>query len=590
MNKPASTNKHQRNSAWRKVLSLFMASSRQTLLLGCFLSACTALMGSVLLGVSGWFITATYIAGLSAGTAILFDVFMPSAGIRLLAIGRTASRYAERLVTHDATFTVLVQLREKLFRGWSQPQALKQLQLRPSRILFRLTRDLDALQAMYLRILVPASAALFTALVAGLILLFFNIWLGIAVFVVMTTIGLGIGWLIARRSALASARAMFAVEQLRSRAVDLVAGQTDLVMAGQLTHQQQQVMAADARLRRADLAVNRAEVGGGWAFGMFQSCTLAVALLIASWLMSKGIVNAAGAAFVILLIWSVCEAFAAIRLGALDVGKTWVAARRLAPRLSTDTVAPTHPTTSAPSHMQEQTGIALQLHNVGFSYAGTSNTTAPHATILNTSVFKDFTLTIHQGEHVAIVGASGCGKSTLLSLVTGELTVQQGQLHSTAMSWLPQRTELFQDTVRGNLNLAHLPVSDEALWQVLQQAGLYDDIRQSSQGLDTPLGEGGMGLSGGQARRLALARLFLAQPQFWILDEPTEGLDSQTATDVLRRLKNNVDNKTVLIATHLRREAALADRLILLRDGKPMVDAQRGTAAFDQVMANLRDG
>ncbi len=583
MKKNASTVNHGRNQAWREVLQLFIASNPRRLLLGCLLSACTALMGSILLGVSGWFITATYIAGLSAGTAIIFDVFMPSAGIRLLAIGRTASRYAERLMTHDATFTVLIQLREKLFLGWSRPQALKQLQLRPARILFRLTRDLDALQAMYLRILVPASAAVLTAFIVGFGLsVVVNLWMGIGVFVVMTVTGLGIGWMIARRSAIASARTMHAVEQLRARAVDLVAGQTDLIMAGQLAHQQDILMAADARLHRADLAVNRVEVAGGWAFGIFQSMTLAVALVVAAWLMQSGIVSAAGAAFTILLIWSVCEAFAAIRLGALEVGKTWVAARRLAPRLSSASEPTDHPASEFTS--RTSTTSALHLSDICFSY-----TPLPHASPSH-DVLKHITLDIKSGEHVAIVGPSGCGKSTLLALVTGELTAQQGQLHSTAMCWLPQHTELFQDTVRGNLNLAHLPVTDAALWQVLALAGLQEDIANSRLGLDTPLGEGGMGLSGGQSRRLALARLFLAQPQFWVLDEPTEGLDTQTANDVLTCLADNVHHKTVLIATHLRREAALADRLILLREGRIVVDAQRGTEAFAEVMADLREG
>jgi ATP-binding cassette subfamily C protein CydC len=578
MTHPTSSHQRKHQHAWREVLALFISSSPRRLLLGCLLSACTALMGCVLLGISGWFLTATYIAGLSAGTAILFDVFMPSASIRLLAIGRTASRYAERLVTHDATFTVLVNLREKLFKGWSEPQALKQLQLRPARILFRLTRDLDALQAMYLRILVPVAAAVTTTLIASIILMFFNVWLGLGVFVVLTTIGLGISWMIARKSTLASARALHGVEQLRARAVDLVAGQTDLLMAGQLNAQQDKLMAADARLQKADLGIHRAEVFGNWSFGMFQSITLACALLVAVWLMDLGIVSAAGAAFVVLLIWSVCEAFAAIRLGALEAGKTRVAARRLAPRLTPQTTSATTPTDAASSVQ------ALQASHISFSYAEGTDT-ANKRLVLN-----DVSLTIEQGEHIALVGPSGCGKSTLLALITGELNVQQGQLHSKAASWLPQRTELFQDTVRGNLNLAHLPVSDEALWHALAQAGLKEDIAATKAGLDTRLGEGGMGLSGGQSRRLALARLFLTQPNFWILDEPTESLDTHTAGEVLSCLSANIDSRTLLIATHLRREATLADRLVLMRDGIIIADERRGSHAYHTILAGLREG
>ena len=105
---------------------------------------------------------------------------------------------------------------------------------------------------------------------------------------------------------------------------------------------------------------------------------------------------------------------------------------------------------------------------------------------------------------------------------------------------------------------------------------------------DTMLGEGGLGLSGGQARRLALARLFLHESTLWLLDEATEALNAQTAIDVLQRLRARSAGRSLLIATHLRREAALADRLVSLRDGRIVGDARRGTDAFETALAGLR--
>jgi len=120
----------------RLVLRPFLATQPRWLLLGCLLAAITVLAGMALLGLSGWFITATALAGLHAATAFTFDVFMPSAGIRLLALGRTASRYGERLVTHDANFAVLADMRVRLFRGWSRAEAARRLLMRPARLLF----------------------------------------------------------------------------------------------------------------------------------------------------------------------------------------------------------------------------------------------------------------------------------------------------------------------------------------------------------------------------------------------------------------------------------------------------------------------
>ncbi|NKF32136.1 ABC transporter ATP-binding protein, partial [Pseudomonas sp. BGM005] len=107
---------------------------------------------------------------LSTAAAVTFDVFAPSAGIRLLAIIRTAARYGERLATHDATLGVLAALRERLFRGFAEPGAARALHYRPARLLFRLTADVDALDSLYLRILVPAAVAVGAALVASLAL------------------------------------------------------------------------------------------------------------------------------------------------------------------------------------------------------------------------------------------------------------------------------------------------------------------------------------------------------------------------------------------------------------------------------------
>ena len=168
-------------STLRPVLAaLARMAPRRLWLGGALLALLTVLMGMALLGLSGWFITATALAGLLPATAIVFDVFMPSAGIRLLALGRTGTRYAERLVTHDATLAVLAALRERLLRSWATPAAALSLRLRPARLLQRLTADVDALDSLYLRLFVPLLAATGATLVAALALGGMRMWLGLA--------------------------------------------------------------------------------------------------------------------------------------------------------------------------------------------------------------------------------------------------------------------------------------------------------------------------------------------------------------------------------------------------------------------------
>lgn len=562
---------------WRDlypVLALFLAARRHTsLLLGALLAVVTALSGMALLGLSGWFITATAIAGLNASLAFTFDVFMPSAGIRLLALGRTFSRYGERLVTHDATLAVLAALRERLFRGWAQAEVARRLLARPAQLLFRLTADIDALDTLYLRILVPFAAAIAVALATGLALGFLDIRLGVGMAVWLIAAGVGIGLLTAHAARASARRRSYALEALRARSIDLLAGQTELIMAGRLDAQVESLAAADRYLARADDALNRLEVQAGASYATVGSLTLAATLLVVAALVEAGKTGAPLAALALLLVLTALEPFAGLRRGALELGRTLLAAHRLAPRLQQAETADAG--TKIPGG-----NLIINLMNVAAHPAGPETPGDP--------VLHDITFAMQANERVALIGASGAGKSTLMAVVAGELSAQSGLLQVAPHCLLTQRTELFQDSLGNNLRLADPQADDARLWQVLQTAGLADDVARMPAGLDTRLGEGGMGLSGGQLRRLALARLLLREVPLWLLDEPTEGLDPGTARDVLHRLDALAQGRGMLLATHVRREAALANRLVCLQYGRIVRNVTRGATDFEMVLNTLR--
>ncbi|WP_426056386.1 amino acid ABC transporter ATP-binding/permease protein [Janthinobacterium sp. PSPC2-1] len=549
------------------VLRQLLLAQPGKLIGGALLAALTAVAGMALLGLSGWFITATSIAGLHASTAILFDVFGPSAGIRLLAIGRTGSRYAERLVTHDATFAALAGIRVQLFRGWSRPEAASRLLRQPAKLLFRLTADIDALEALYLRLLVPAFTALCVALLAGVALGVMQWQLGLGLAAWLLAVGGGISWGVAQRARRPAIVRSRAIEKLRSGTIDLVAGQTDLVMAGRVDAQCAALGQIDGALAQADVALQRLETAAGAAYGVAGSATLAGVLLAVAALVQQQMMTVPLAALALLIALTAVEPFAGLRRGALEAGRMLLAMRRLAPRLDGNEVA-LPPFDAAPG---------LRLDHVSAAHAGS------HVAILH-----DITLQIGEGERVALIGPSGAGKSTLLALAARELAPLSGTVVAPRACLFTQKTELFQDSLRDNLRLADPSASDAQLWAALQSAGLDDEVRALAGGLDTQLGEGGLGLSGGQARRLALARLFLHESTLWLLDEATEALNAQVAIDVLQRLRARSDGRSLLIATHLRREAALADRLVSLRDGRIVGDARRGTPAFEAALAGLR--
>lgn len=557
---------------WRALaglLPLFLAERRKVLLAGMALAAATVLAGIALLGLSGWFITATALAGTSIAAALTFDVFQPSAGIRFLALARTAARYGERVVTHDATLALLAALRERLFRGYAAPGAARPLFARPARLLFRLTVEVDALDNLYLRVLVPGGAAFATALAAGLGLGLLDWRLGVGLACALLLIGLGLPLLLAMRAERPARRRAAALEALRARSIDLVAGQTELLMTGRLPAQVAYIAAAEQRLAQAEAALNRLDVAAGFGFAAAGALILAGAMLAAAALAEAGLLSAPQAALVMLVALAALEPFATLRRGALDLGRTAMAARRLA--------APLRVPSPVPVLAAPPPGLAASLRCVTFRHPGTARL-----------LFEAFDLDLAVGERLAVIGPSGAGKSTLLALLTGEVAPQSGHIAALPRAVLSQRTDLFRDSLRGNLLLGDPRARDPDLWRALEEAGLADVVRALPQGLDTALGEGGAGLSAGQQRRLAFARMLLRRAPLWLLDEPTEGLDGETAAHALRWIMDRPRDFSILCFTHLRREAVIADSLVRLEQGRIAARWQRGEPGFQDALSELR--
>lgn len=551
------------------ILSLFFATHKRALLVGIASATATVIAGIALLGLSGWFITATAIAGLSIASAMVFDVFMPAAGIRFLAIFRTGARYVERLITHNTTLLILAALRERLFRSWAKPAIADLLLKRPARLLFRLTLDIDALDTLYLRVIVPLGAALATVLLLAIALGLMHPVFGISAAGLLLLVGIGLPLLASFRAEKPMRRRAKGTEALRARVIDMVAGQTDLIMAGRMPAQIKAVQRADDYIASSDRTLNRIEILTGTGLGILHAALLSGGLVVAGLLVYSGNISAPVAALALLIILGAIEPFMALRRGAIELGRTIIAARRIVPQLEQpDKTIELQPPIE---------GLAIRLKGVKVRHQG-----APAYAL------DDVSLDIKPGERVAIIGTSGAGKSTLLNVLAGEIEVEHGIVQTLPVRLMTQRTELFHDNLRNNLGFANPNSSDSDLIKALYNAGLKEFFEKQPEGLNSNLGEGGLGLSGGQARRLALARLFITDVPVWLLDEPTEGLDSLTAEDVTSRLESLAQGRTLLIATHIQREARLCDRIIILEQGKIVDTVYKTEHRFKDILAALR--
>ena len=520
-----------------QILRLIWRTQRRAMRRGAALAVLVAISGIALLALSGWFIVAAGMAGL-AGAGAVFDVFRPSAGVRFLAIARTGSRYAERILTHDATLRALAELRVRLLAGLTQADFAHQSRLRGGQALNRVTADVDALDGMAIRLAFPALAGAIAAGATGIALAVL-----VAPVVALWVIGVQVGGAavvlaLAARSALApAARAEAHAQALRAGVIGHLRGRATLAVAGGLPASHDRVMAEDRAARHAALRQARAEWRAAAALQGVAAVALAGSLWLAGDMARDGLLGAPQVALSVFAALATTELAAGLLRGVAEIGRMRDAAMRVAPMLG-DPHCPLPPLPE---------GIGLHLDAVS---------AAPQAGL--PAVVTQLSLTVNPGEMVALTGVSGRGKSALLNTIAGLVPPVAGRVRAGGrIGYLTQRPVLLAGTVAETLRLA-APLADAAqILEVLARVAL--DVPP-----DLALGEGGAGLSGGQTRRLALARVLIQRPDVLLLDEPTEGLDAPTAEAVLRGIRQYLPHAAILIAAHRPAERRLADRVIAL--------------------------
>ncbi|WP_426033107.1 thiol reductant ABC exporter subunit CydC [Cypionkella sp. TWP1-2-1b2] len=529
---------------------------RIPLLRGALLGVVVLLAGVALLGLSGWFITAAAAAGM-AGVGVSFDVFRPSASVRFLALGRTAARYGERVLTHDATLRAFATLRVRLLQSYTRAPYDRLSRLRGPQMLNRLTADIDALDGLPLRLILPLIAGIATQLLT-FALLWALVGVGVAATLALGFVGGGAVVLIwAGRAGFApSRRAELAAQAFRSRVIDLVQARGDLAIYGQLAAQTAAVLAADRRRQAARLAQDRVERRAGLALSCLGTGLATVALALGMALVQRGQLSPALAALGFFAALALSETVSPLRRAVAELGRMTLAARRVVQGLS------------APALQTGQNHTATTLRFEAVSH---------HRPDAARPSLHPLSFSLHPGETLALVGPSGAGKSTALLLAAGLLRPSSGTIwlgdhklpdwDETALraqlTLIPQRAALMAGSIRQALSLAAPEADDPSLWAALQAVAL-DQVIRAKGGLDAQLGPRGAGLSGGEARRLSIARALLRRPAILLLDEPTEGLDTATARDVLHGIRRSLPHAAILTASHRPVELDWADIVRML--------------------------
>jgi thiol reductant ABC exporter CydC subunit len=509
--------------------------------------------------------TSAWLISRAAQQPPVLTLIVAIVAVRFFGIARGVFRYLERLASHDAAFRWLADLRVAVYERLERLAPAGSTTFRSGDLLSRLVSDVDTLQDLWLRVLLPYGIAVVVGAGAVVLVTVLAPPAGLALLICVVAAAVlapVLALAVARRAERAVAPARGA---LSTSVRDTLAGCAELTAFGAVDAAMTRVRADDAALAQAE---RRSALGGGVGAAVAAAAAGAAVwsgLALGVPAVRAGELSGVALAVVVLTPLAVFELVSGLAPAAQQVPRVRAAARRVF-----EVIDAPEPVREPPDPTVVPVGpVRVIVDDVTASWT-------PDGPAVLTGV----DLELRAGEHVALVGRSGTGKSTLAMLLlrfldprAGELLLDQTPYRSLAsddvrhvVGLLAQDAHVFDTTVRENVLLARRDASEQQLWQALERARLADTVRHLPDGLDTRVGEHGGRLSGGERQRLALSRVLLAGFDVMVLDEPTEHLDEATALLLLDDLLATQQARTVLLITHRRPPAEVA-RVVEVADG-----------------------
>ncbi|MEV5343099.1 thiol reductant ABC exporter subunit CydC [Streptomyces sp. NPDC052676] len=493
--------------------------------------------------------------------------------VRALAVTRGLFRYGERLAGHDAALRAVARLRARVFGALARRPAHEDSRtVRDADAASRLVADVDLVQDALLRVALPVLSASAVSVAAVVCTALVSPPAALVLALGLVCGGLLLPALTAAASARAARRGAALRAELAVRTVDLLDGAADLRVYGAAERETARAVDTARRLRAHDRGPALLSVLAGAALTVLQGATtVAVAVVCA------GSAPAVWTVTLPLLALAVFEALAPLPAAAQHLVTLPHSADRvralLTPPPAPRALPPALPAGGVP-HLSVR-GLSVR-HRPGGPYA-----------------VREVDLELPPGRRVAVVGASGAGKSTLLAALARFVPPERGEilLGGADLARIPeadlrhtvsgalQDAHVFHTSVRANLLVARPGATDTELREALRRAGLLDWVLTLPERLDTVVGSDGDRLSGGQRRRLVLARALLAAPPVLLLDEPTEGLDPATADAVLTDLLEATRGTTLILVTHRTAGLEAMDEILTMADGRVTHRATLRTAA-----------
>ena len=487
-----------------------------------------------------------------AATAAIFGT------VAVFALVRGGLRYAEQACNHFIAFKLLALIRDKVFGALRRLCPAKLEGKDKGDLISVITSDIELLEVFYAHTISPICIAFLFTVVMVCFIGAYHPALGLLALAAYGAVGILIPLLTAKLSGDSAMRFRTKSGKLSAYVLDSLRGLSETIQYGQGQARMDAMNAQTDAIAKDGEQMKRTE-------GRNTAVTGTVILMfdLAMLFASAALLDFEGCLITTLAMMSSFGPVTALAALGATLQSTLAAGNRVLDILEEHPVA------------EDITG------NEPISFHGAA---ANHVTFAydNETILNDFSIDISAGKVTGIIGRSGSGKSTLLKLLMRFWKVQQGEVAVSGRSveeintenlrqmesFVTQQTHLFHDSIRSNLRIAKQDATDEELIAACKKASVHDFIMGLPKGYDTEVGELGDTLSGGERQRLGLARAFLHDAPFLLLDEPTSNLDSLNEAVILKALHEGCREKTVVLVSHRKSTMGIADKVYSVEQGR----------------------
>lgn len=481
----------------------------------------------------------------------------------IFAVLRGVFRYLEQAMNHFIAFKLLALIRDKVFEVLRKLAPAKLESRNSGDLISIISSDIELLEVFYAHTISPVAIAFVFSVLMSVFIGKFSIVLGLVAFFSYAFIGIALPFFTSKISKDYGIKFRNQAGEMSGFMLDSIRGLNEII---QFNEGENRLRKINERTDRLSMTEKKLKSTLGINISLTNSVVLifdVLIVLLSMYLYSLGKISFAEALISsVALISSFGPVLAVSNLG-IGLQNTLASGNRVLDVLDEKPV------------VEELEGY----EEIGFSGAEACDISFSYE---NEEVLKDFSIEFPQNKIIGIVGKSGSGKSTLLKLFMRFWETDKGRLEISKRnineintsnlrdmeSFMTQDSHLFHDSIRNNISIARLDASDEEIEQACKKASIHDFIMSLENGYDTPVAELGESLSGGERQRIGLARAFLHDAPFMLLDEPTSNLDSLNEATILKALSEEAKGRTIALVSHRKSTMRIADKVYTVENGR----------------------